>query len=222
VSIDDRWRVEPELCRDVYESLVEDSIYEEVEDLGPLLQQHDRHATTASPEETHNAFQYRNNNNLSNRRHPSWKPRSWAPYEALSYVWGEPIFSQVAHTPDGFIPITPSLADALQHLRHPQKPRILWIDPLCINQEDMQERGHQVRSMGRVYASAEGVLVWLGPDALNVAEGIFTQLIAFGKAFEYDTMDGVAFTGRIRQYLTQILGMSWFSRVWVVQELTLS
>jgi hypothetical protein len=39
---------------------------------------------------------------------------------------------------------------------------ILWIDAICINQEDITERGHQVQLMGRVCSKATRVLVWLG------------------------------------------------------------
>jgi hypothetical protein len=41
--------------------------------------------------------------------------------------------------------------------------RTLWIDAVSTNQEDLQERGHQVQIMGDIYATAQGVIVWLGP-----------------------------------------------------------
>jgi hypothetical protein len=44
---------------------------------------------------------------------------------------------------------------------------LLWIDALCINQDDVNERTQQVRMMGDVYSSAEQVIIWLGPERKN-------------------------------------------------------
>lgn len=48
-------------------------------------------------------------------------------------------------------------------LRNDRK-QYLWVDALCINQQDPQEKTHQVQLMGKIYSLAESVLVWLGPD----------------------------------------------------------
>ena len=40
---------------------------------------------------------------------------------------------------------------------------MLWIDAICINQQDLKEKGHQVRNMGRIYKQASSVLIFLGP-----------------------------------------------------------
>lgn len=190
MNVDDRRRLEPEPYRGVDVTQLEDfegrstrmnpvsgrraDCLDEVKDPAFLLQQHDRHATRSNPDEIYSAF--RDRNSIYSTRQSAWIPRLWEPYKALSYVWGHPMFSTVVHTPDGFIPTTHNLADALYHLRHPCKDRNLWIDALCINQEDKLEGGHQVQGMAQVYARAEGVLVWLGPDTLNVAAGIVAQL----------------------------------------------
>ena len=42
--------------------------------------------------------------------------------------------------------------------------KILWADAACINQSDDQERGHQVKQMGSIYATATKVLIWLGTN----------------------------------------------------------
>ena len=53
---------------------------------------------------------------------------------------------------------------ALQCFRpsHPRESRVLWIDSLCINQKDIEERGQEVGIMGPIYAKAKQVLIWLG------------------------------------------------------------
>lgn len=92
-------------------------------------------------------------------------------YEALSYAWGDPVISHVVMICDYMVndewrpfPITQNLYEALCRLRDPHMPRKLWIDALCINQDDLQEKGHQVAHMGRIYREATCVVVWLGEE----------------------------------------------------------
>ena len=92
--------------------------------------------------------------------------RSTAPlvYDALSYVWG-PASDRVDIQCNGqTVSITQSLAEALLHLRSDTDKRTLWIDQLCINQEDTGERNQQVTLMGDIYSLARKVVVWLGPS----------------------------------------------------------
>ncbi|PNP74567.1 hypothetical protein FNYG_12072 [Fusarium nygamai] len=93
-------------------------------------------------------------------------------YEALSYTWGQvhrhlPI--SVLRTDNGSDGIklslvaTPQLQMALRRLRR-ARPRRLWIDQLCINQEDKEECGAQVQLMGDIYKAATRVVIWIGED----------------------------------------------------------
>lgn len=86
-------------------------------------------------------------------------------YEALSYTWGE-------KSPGGLIDMNGrpfltrrNLADALRHLRLKDKPRTLWIDALCIDQINVEERNTQVGRMRDIYKGASRVLVFLGQAA---------------------------------------------------------
>jgi hypothetical protein len=82
-------------------------------------------------------------------------------YEALSYTWGSS-GSDVNIEVDGqVIPIRANLAYALAALRGPT-PRTLWVDALCIDQRNIEERNHQVGQMGEIYRRASQVLTWLG------------------------------------------------------------
>jgi hypothetical protein len=85
-------------------------------------------------------------------------------YEALSYAWGEPVFSHtIEEVPSGtHLSITANLHDALQGIQYQHASRVLWVDAICINQRDLEEKGHQVAQMGRIYEDAERVIVWLG------------------------------------------------------------
>jgi hypothetical protein len=58
--------------------------------------------------------------------------------------------------------MTTSLEELLMHFRRKDVDRILWVDSVSINQEDIQERGEQVQIMHEIYAGASGVVVWLG------------------------------------------------------------
>lgn len=92
-------------------------------------------------------------------------------FEAVSYVWGSRKREQQLRCgEDRALAITQSIYDALQRLRLPDRPRRLWADQVCINQDDIEERSQQVDLMNNVYLSARQVLVWLGRDKDNKAE----------------------------------------------------
>ena len=55
---------------------------------------------------------------------------------------------------NGFLSIRDNIFHALTRLPT-KEPRLLWIDAICINQEDKSERNHQVAQMGRIYAQAK-------------------------------------------------------------------
>ncbi|KAF2023912.1 hypothetical protein EK21DRAFT_11207, partial [Setomelanomma holmii] len=88
------------------------------------------------------------------------------PYETLSYCWGftkkpaQITLLDASHDPNFFI--TRNLEEALRALRHPYDTRRLWIDAICINQMEPEERTHQVKQMNLIYKSAKRVIVWLG------------------------------------------------------------
>ncbi|KAI6084993.1 heterokaryon incompatibility protein-domain-containing protein [Hypoxylon rubiginosum] len=85
-------------------------------------------------------------------------------YTALSYVWGDPGMREPIIVNGIPLSVTTNLADALYHLyeRYKEKRVSFWIDAICINQDDLSERGSQVNMMGDIYSRAEIVLAWLG------------------------------------------------------------
>ncbi|KAF2967833.1 hypothetical protein GQX73_g5762 [Xylaria multiplex] len=96
-------------------------------------------------------------------------------YFAVSYAWGQPTFTKILHTPDGLLPLTPSLYGALRCFRRTERPIALWADGVCINQMDIPEISQQVRMMATIYETCETVLVWLGDDEKTTC-GIFWLL----------------------------------------------
>jgi hypothetical protein len=81
-------------------------------------------------------------------------------YEALSYTWGEPIFSHKLFVEGELIKITPSLAGALRRFRLQEKARSIWADAVCINQQNDEEKSVQIPMMSSIYCNAHRVLVW--------------------------------------------------------------
>ena len=100
-------------------------------------------------------------------------------YEALSYCWGDMKDTRAItlrhrgsnqHLNEPSVDIeqqfevTANLHIALRRLRLKDQERRLWVDALCINQNNPIERGHQVSFMRSIYKSAEETLIWLGED----------------------------------------------------------
>lgn len=83
-------------------------------------------------------------------------------YEALSYVWGSWDNPRSISIGQHDFTITKNLYAALLCLRDCSFIRIIWIDAICINQADNQEKQYQVEMMGKIYSQACCVLVWLG------------------------------------------------------------
>jgi hypothetical protein len=85
-----------------------------------------------------------------------------AQYDALSYTWGTG-YRQHEIQVDGLsFYVGNNLYAALRHLRHLQETRVMWIDAICINQANIQERISQVKLMRRIYQQASTVVIWLG------------------------------------------------------------
>ncbi|TVY92112.1 Heterokaryon incompatibility protein 6,OR allele [Lachnellula willkommii] len=91
-------------------------------------------------------------------------------YKALSYTWGKQDERSLRIWVNGvLVPVGRNLMCALRALQanHTLAP-ILWVDALCINQDDMDERNRQVALMGRIYENASQVIAWLGtPQEFN-------------------------------------------------------
>jgi hypothetical protein len=84
-------------------------------------------------------------------------------YTAISYAWEDSSPFQRVLLKDGRqIWLSKTLSGLFASLAKRQSHFIVWIDALCINQNDVEERGHQVNLMAQVYSLAEKVVIWLG------------------------------------------------------------
>ncbi|KAJ0130175.1 Uncharacterized protein HZ326_26723 [Fusarium oxysporum f. sp. albedinis] len=84
-------------------------------------------------------------------------------FQALSYTWGTAARTHSLKLPETEFRITESLDEAIRHLRREDEAITFWIDQICINQENLQEKSLQIRLMSQIYSKAQKVLVWLGP-----------------------------------------------------------
>lgn len=150
-------------------------------------------------------------------------------YFALSYVWGKSSDTRPIQVNDRTLQITANLELALRHLRHPESPVALWIDAICINQEDVKERNYQVGQMRNIYASAFLAIAWTGPQFLAREDNAFELLLQIVQEFVKDDLlvanetsiwiaNNVSLGFKTCSWfpLLEFLERSWFSRVWVV------
>ncbi|KAK0950687.1 hypothetical protein LTR91_025481 [Friedmanniomyces endolithicus] len=171
------------------------------------------------------------------------------PYNALSYTWGDPIpvsscqparYTDVCDvTVNGhYKTVTPNLYHALLRMRSdvvrdsPAHPAWLWIDAICINQDDLQEKTVQVCQMRNIYRQARHVGAWLG-EADEHTELAYTVVRTIAAIPERSYTDHAALTlPRLIEKLgisdiavtalVALLSRAWFARVWVVQEAMLA
>ncbi|KAH7633557.1 heterokaryon incompatibility protein-domain-containing protein [Sordaria sp. MPI-SDFR-AT-0083] len=144
------------------------------------------------------------------------------PYEALSYVWGSEAKPCSISINGCDLPIRENLHAALLHLRDHSIERIIWIDAICINQDDLKERGHQVQSMAKIYAKASRVIVWLGKEAAGSDQALEEIRIAAERdqALEETRIAAELPTKRLdnKAGILTLLQRPWFQRIWVLQE----
>ena len=93
------------------------------------------------------------------------QPLQMSQYEALSYVWGDTKVTRQILVNGYCFNATNNLEAALRQLRRARKPRLLWVDAICIDQSNRTEKAEQVVQMDKVYRAAERVLIWLGRES---------------------------------------------------------
>lgn len=151
-------------------------------------------------------------------------------YETVSYVWsGEdgnnspshPIFIGLHW---GVLLQTENCWHMLRSIRPERGQRLVWVDALCINQQNLQERASQVAKMRRIYEHCSRVIAYLGNDVVTRSKPFpgYRPLYELHEAntnhklFPEDHRYHKTFFG-----LKEMLSRKYFTRVWIVQELLL-
>lgn len=85
-------------------------------------------------------------------------------YAALSYCWGSAEEPKHVKVDRYQVPATANLLCALRDLLKYHDIDFLWVDALCINQDDLAERTHKVEAMGAIFERADVVYAYMGPE----------------------------------------------------------
>jgi Heterokaryon incompatibility protein (HET) len=164
------------------------------------------------------------------------------PYQALSYVWGSTHDPKAIHVDGSPFTVTKNLGGFLLSFRTEHECFVLWIDAVCINQNDIEERNAQIQLMKRVYECADSVVIWLGSEILSTgpavkhAEHLYRSLwlprlegegsperaLSSLTAVDLSLLfgDNSDITKEVWEGIQDLLQRPWWSRIWVYQEAT--
>ncbi|KAI2472341.1 heterokaryon incompatibility protein-domain-containing protein [Annulohypoxylon bovei var. microspora] len=135
------------------------------------------------------------------------------PYTALSYTWGDSAATKTIYLNETPFQVTPNLWSCLYHLIQDGK-KFLWVDAICINQNDNVEKSIQVRCMDQTYRDAVCVSVWLGP--IPSPPVFLTQPAT---RLLMGPLRGDVVGGHDSTW--ELANRPYWSRVWVIQEFLL-
>lgn len=147
-------------------------------------------------------------------------------YETTSYTWGGEDGDATPCKPAYFgefwdvLFLTRNCWSLLQYLRPQIGTRLVWVDSICINQNNIQERGAQVSSMPHIYRSCMRVVIYPGDHLVRKEEHRFRQKIRHDDLIRDDDIDSVDDSGI--DIWGSVLQSRYISRVWIIQELILA
>ncbi|KAK7403206.1 hypothetical protein QQX98_011023 [Neonectria punicea] len=153
-------------------------------------------------------------------------------YAAMSYVWGDPTETTTIYVDRHKFEATKNLVSGLHHIREllrGEETLPLWIDAICINQGDMEERNAQVSMMKEIYEKSSMVITWLGEAG---ADGLqyLNELVDWVHGKPTDDASGkpqdrpIAFQSHVKdrypeiKEAVRIINNQYWTRVWTVQE----
>ncbi|PVH99568.1 HET-domain-containing protein [Periconia macrospinosa] len=138
-------------------------------------------------------------------------------YDALSYMWGDLTPTASIHFGHQSLPIARNLMEALQRLRYPDKTLRIWIDAICINQNDIDERSAQVSLMRQVYRSAKTVRSWVNVS-LDTSSQAIKALQSFRFTNDSDQRFGLGNDPTFWDAVAPLFNDTYWSRAWIQQE----
>ncbi|KAH8682514.1 heterokaryon incompatibility protein-domain-containing protein [Xylariales sp. PMI_506] len=151
-------------------------------------------------------------------------------YEALSYVWGDEGEVTPIQVDNATLHVRTNLRSALLNLRERDKSRFLWVDAVCINQEDPDEKARQVSIMGTIYRSARRTVIWLGDADLYTKEAFNNltilengrKLVAAADQNTEPIQKNIFDLLKNDVCVEHVFGLPWWSRAWTAQEIILA
>ncbi|KAL2061465.1 hypothetical protein VTL71DRAFT_6842 [Oculimacula yallundae] len=157
--------------------------------------------------------------------------RSTQAYRALSYCWGDISDLVAIIVNDCKLSIPRSLEATIRELQR-RGYDYLWIDAICINQGDNDERGHQILKMRDIYYNAFETIIWLGEEnehtkeAISIFDCLATQnpevlfQMRMTQLLRTRPKDLKNLSGWIS--VAALLALPYWKRTWIIQEMTMS
>lgn len=154
-------------------------------------------------------------------------------YHAISYAWGDQAPTEFIFCNGQKIAVTKHLRECLKCAVSVSKCDHLWVDAININQEDENEKAHQVSNMYRIFGNATSVVVWLGASeagsdiAMTAIDEVKDKLDTLSDDTEklFDVLLHMKTHERYKIFnlshyepLANLSNRTWFQRLWVAQE----
>lgn len=143
--------------------------------------------------------------------------RKAPPFATLSYSWGDRAADTHIELDTGSttirLPISDDLANAVVQLKKTNKLRWLWIDAICIDQLNNNEKSNQVTMMRSIYRTSKCLYVWLGKEMVDPIDPVSAET--------YQLQQRILDAGITRAKAIEWIGQGtrvWWQRSWVVQE----
>jgi hypothetical protein len=151
-------------------------------------------------------------------------------YETISYVWGDAKRHGAVHIGNQKLSVPWSTEVVLRRMRRTEIERPVWIDSLCIDQTDDDDRNYQVQLMCDIYSNTVTNLIWLGNDTGEAEEvfqamrGLYNE--ARSATRDFDTFKDTVWPGWFEAYgppstvefsaerIAAFFDLPWFSRLW--------
>lgn len=155
-------------------------------------------------------------------------------FDAMSYMWGDREGDNghtiLLHSVE--FHVGKNLFDALHHLRRGCQGKLFWIDAICIDQKNLDERNQQVQMMQQIYFRAQTVIVWLGSKYTKYQEHLRTEDLQStmvqagdsaskpgppGDQEDMEKSSGASFEER--QMAKSLFEDGYWDRLWIIQEI---
>ncbi|OAA63582.1 Heterokaryon incompatibility [Niveomyces insectorum RCEF 264] len=140
-------------------------------------------------------------------------------FTTLSYAWGRPASASASPSKTLFLyggrsaaatalPVSDNCHAAIRALRRKYGSLAIWIDAVCINQDDVAEKEHQITLMGDIYAQSDTTFVWLGESsgATDSAMDLLGRRAMPDFLANHQYTRSVARASELKAYLKVLLG----------------
>ncbi|KAG0647275.1 Heterokaryon incompatibility protein [Hyphodiscus hymeniophilus] len=142
-------------------------------------------------------------------------------YSALSYTWGTPGDTRYIVINGFQTEVGKNLWTSLYHLRHKTRPLTLWIDAVCIDQSSIEDKSQQIPIMAHIYARAEHVIIWLGPDLEYSSTCDLRAFSSTGllRDSKYDNLAWDPCWKILETLMQRLTSEEYWKRTWIIQEI---